>query len=192
MTPLTEESFRALLDADGVLRSDAPLAPPPRVEAYLVFAQRSDARLETDAWTRNAAQFFDARVGLTADKRYDPSRPAPSRDAARVVVVPASGEPGGTRLCFARPRSEDDLAAAEVAEASAGPAAVAGMVTLARRCGVVWLVVAEGDVPDLDRVALRIAGVVASVVLGPILAPSGGALFGVKTARARLASPRAP
>ena len=191
MTLLTEESFRALLDADGMLRSDAPLAPPPLHDAYLVFAQRSDARLETEAWTRNAAQFFDARLGLTVDKRHDPSRPAPSRDAARVVIAPASGDPPGTRLCFARPRTDADLAAAEVAEASAGPLAVAGMVTLARRCGVVWLVVTEGDVPDRDRVALRIAGVVASVVLGPILAPSGGAIFGVKTARARLASPRA-
>ena len=192
MTPLTEESFRALLDPHGVLRSDAPLAPPPLADAYLVFAQRTDARLETDAWTQNATRFFDARLGLTVDKRYDPSGPAPSRDAARVVLVPPSGEAGGTRLCFARPRTDDDLAAAEVAEASLGPAAVVGMVTLARRCGVVWLVVTEGAVPDLDRVALRIAGVVASVVLGPILAPSGGALFGVKTARARLASPRAP
>jgi hypothetical protein len=47
----------------------------------------------------------------------------------------------------------------------------------------VWLVECEG--PD-DRAALRLAAILAGVLLGPILAPRGAALFGPKTARGEL------
>jgi hypothetical protein len=39
---------------------------------------------------------------------------------------------------------------------------------------------------DDDRVALRLAMILASVHLGPIIDPRGPDLFGVKTARAKL------
>jgi hypothetical protein len=47
----------------------------------------------------------------------------------------------------------------------------------------VWLVVREAD--D-DRAALTIAAVLASMLLGPILAPDGREIFGVRTARLKL------
>ena len=54
---------------------------------------------------------------------------------------------------------------------------------MARRCQTVWLV-ARTD--DADPLALRLAAILASVVLGPILDARGPELFGVKTARAKL------
>jgi hypothetical protein len=48
-----------------------------------------------------------------------------------------------------------------------------------------WILETEGD--D-DRVALRLAAILAGVLLGPILAPDG-ALIGPKTARERLERP---
>jgi hypothetical protein len=57
------------------------------------------------------------------------------------------------------------------------------MALLAQRCRTVWLVTRE---TDDDRVSLGIAAIFASVLLGPILAPTGDELFGVRTARAKL------
>ncbi len=85
-----------------------------------------------------------------------------------------------SRPAFARPRDQDDLALATAAEARTSHT---GLVLLARRCPLVWMVVRESreDVP-----ALRLAAILASVLLGPILDVAGGELFGVKTARSKL------
>lgn len=171
-----------MVDARGVLRPGA-LDAPPREACFTVFAQRSDARLELAVWERHAAQFFDTKLGLTAEKRYDGGYP--DCDAARVVVAPPSQSPG-TRFAFARPRTDDDLAAAEEADIRAGSP---GMALLARRCGMVWMVaLEEAD----DALALRLSAIVASVVLGPILSPDQGELFGVRTAREKLEKLAAP
>jgi hypothetical protein len=173
----SDSELRGLLDGDGLLRAGA-LAAPPRDEVLCVFAQRSDAQLEIGQWERHAEQFFRAKVGLTVEKRYgaDPKE----RDAALVVVAPEA-EPPGVRFVYARPREPEDLQAAEAADIRAGSP---GMGLLARRCGYVWLVAAEGDG---DRLALLLAAIVASVVLGPILSRDQAKLFGVRTARAKLA-----
>lgn len=66
------------------------------------------------------------------------------------------------------------------------------MSLLAERCKMLWLVMIEGDAgasapdPDADRVALTIAAILASSLLGPILSPNGDELFGVRTARLKL------
>jgi hypothetical protein len=146
-----------------------------RGAGYAVFAQRSDARVEIDAWCAHAQRFFAARIGLAS------GAPAGTRArvaAARFVVAPDRGE-AGIRAAFARPASEEDWAAAEAAEARAG---ASGLARLARRCATVWIVATEGA--D-DALALRVAAVLASVLLGPILS-ANGEIFGVKTARARL------
>ncbi len=176
-----DEEFRALVDARGVLLTGA-LDAPSRTEAFTVFAQRSDAIVEANLWERHAAQFFSTKVGLTIEKKYGEVAP-PTVDAARVIVAPPEAPPG-TRLVYGRPREDDDFAAADAADARAGST---GLDLLAKRCGYVWLVVSEGD--D-DRLAMLLAAIVASVVLGPILSPDQEALFGVRTARAKLEAVR--
>jgi hypothetical protein len=173
---VTEEELRAGLDENGLLR-DRALAPPASDTRLTVFAQRPDARVELPVWKRHAEQFFSARLGLTVDKRYPGEYPA--TDAARVVIVPARGGEG-VRFCYGCPRSDDDLRAAENADARAGNT---GLGFLARRCPTVWLVGTDG--PD-DRAALLIAAILASVVLGPILSADQRELFGVRTARTKL------
>jgi hypothetical protein len=164
------------MDDHGVLRRGA-LEPPARGSAFTVFAQRGDARVEVELWRRHAAQFFDARLDLTVPKRYDFD--APDTDAAQVIVSTAA-KPEATRLCFGRPRTDDDLLAADEADVRAG---AAGLGKLAQRCHAVWLVVTEGDA---DGTALLVSAILASVVLGPILSPDGSELFGVRTARTKL------
>jgi hypothetical protein len=176
-----EEDFAKLLDDWGVLRPGA-LEPIPRDRAFLVFAQRTDARVEANQWQRNAQCFFDTELRFAVPKKYafDP----PPSDAAWVTLV-RPHRPDRSYLCFGRPREDDDLYGAEQAEVRQG---AAGLVKLAQRCSTVWLVEAEQDEDD----ALRLSAILASVLLGPILTPDGQSLLGVRSARARLESGAPP
>jgi hypothetical protein len=127
--------------------------------------------LEVATIVRQAARFFQLEVAF---EHIDEGVAPPIEAATRVRI----GDE--TRLCVGRPKDAADQAAAEEAETRNG---FTGMSQLAFRCETVWLVEATGEA---DKVALQIAAVLASVVLGPILAPAGGELFGVKTARAKL------
>jgi hypothetical protein len=166
------------LDADGLL-PDGAVALPTRAEAYTVFAQQSDARLDASAWERNAKQFFDSELRLTRPKQYGAA--APTTDGAHIMLTPKS-RPAGMRNVFFRPRTDADMASADEAERAAGGG---GMALLAKRCRMVVLVTLASRE---DEVALRLAAIIASVVLGPILAPDAPELFGVRTARSKLAA----
>lgn len=175
---LTEERFRDLLDEHGILRP-CSLAPPERSSSFLVFSQHPDARLDIGQLRQQATRFFATRIGLSVEKRY-PDAP-PATDAARVVVARDDGLASGTRLCFGRPVEPGDLAMAEEAERRQNGT---GMSLLAGRCPTAWLIETEGG--DEDRAALTLAAVFASVMLGPIVPPSGLEVFGVRTARLKL------
>lgn len=184
MTVLSEERFRQLLDERGVLVPGA-LPAPERSTSFTVFSQRSDACLDVGQLKQQAARFFATKVGLTVDKRYEDNPPL--ADAARVVVASDDGLAAGTRLCFGRPADDEDLARVEDAERQQG---TTGMALLAQRCPTVWLIETEGG--DDDRVALALAAIFASVMLGPIVPPRGDDVFGVRTARLRLESKAKP
>jgi hypothetical protein len=137
----------------------------------MVFAQRADVSIDIDAWNAHAVRFFATRLGF--------AELSPGTMNARLVVAPERG-PSGIRGVCARPRGDDDLALAETADARAGGA---GLALLARRCSGVWLV---ERTDGADRIALQLAAVLASILLGPILDTIAGDLFGVKTARQKL------
>jgi hypothetical protein len=177
-----DESMRGLVDPHGILREGA-LEEPDRARALMVFAQREDARVDLVMWKRHAEDFFDARLALNVAKDYPEGYPRV--DAVGVVLSPRGGPPEAQRLCYGRPRRDDDLRAAEDADSLAGNT---GLGLLAKRCASVWLVVME---ETADRTALLLAAILASVVLGPILSPEG-ALFGVKTARGKLETMAGP
>jgi hypothetical protein len=140
-----------------------------RGATLLVFAQRAQAHLEIDAWNQHGERFFGTRIGLAE----------PLDRGGRIVIAPEGCDPG-VRSVEGRSRNEDDLVRADRAEARAGGG---GLALLARRCPTVWLI--EGQSPT-DALALRLAAVMASVLLGPILDLAAGELFGVKTARMKL------
>lgn len=183
MTAFGEERFRELLDERGILRPGA-LAPLAPSTAYTVFVQRGNAVLDIGALKAHASRFFSAKLGLTVDKKYGQDLPA--TDAARVVLATDDGSASGTRLCFARPARQPDHAAAEAAERAQG---TSGMALLAQRCPTVWLVARE---TEDDRVALTIAAIFASSMLGPILSADADELFGVRTARLKLEGRTSP
>jgi len=180
---LTEEAFRDLLDARGVLRPGALAAPDPR-RAYVIFSQGRDLRLDVEAIKRQAEQFFTTKIGLTVDKHYGGA--APEVDAARVVVSGGDGTASGTRLCYGRAAVPSDLIAAEEAERAIG---TYGLALLAKRCPTIWTVVPESEV---DRAALTIAAILASTLLGPIVSPGGQEILGVRSARLKLEGRASP
>src|SRR5205807_3014375 len=104
-------------------------------------------------------------------------------DAARVVVASADASASGARLCYGCPTTSDDLIAAAEAEQRMG---TYGLALLARRCKTVWTIVPEAAVGADDRVALTIAAILASTLLGPIVTPGAASIFGVKGARLAL------
>jgi hypothetical protein len=175
---LDEAAFRELLDPGGLLAPGHEASFPAPDDAYLVFSLRADARFDVAEHARHAERFVRSRLGATVDKRYGDV--SPSRDAVRIVLAPvaATAFSPGARVCWGRPRSDDDLRRARAAE-NLG----AGLADLAARCPHVWLVEAEGE--D-DPLALRLATILAGVFLGPILAPHAKALLGPKSARERL------
>jgi hypothetical protein len=156
-------------------------ATMPRDAGYVVFAQRADARIDIDAWSVHAERFFSTRLGLAEDKRYAAGVAAPRSDDARFVIAPA-GETPGIRAAGARPCDDDDLALALHADERAGPGGT-GLALVARRCQTVWLI---PRTLDPDPLALRLAAIFASILLGPILDARVPELFGVKTAREKL------
>jgi hypothetical protein len=139
---------------------------PPSVAPLRVFAQPAVAPVDIDAWSAHASRFFATRIGLAGEKDS--------------FVVAPDGHPPGVRSAAPRPCTDEDLAAADAAEARSGGG---GLALLARRCQSVWIVQRE---TPADPLALRLAAILASLLLGPILDPESGELFGVKTARAKL------
>jgi hypothetical protein len=135
-----------------------------RDTCFLVFSQAESARVDVPGWDAHARRFFRTQLSLA------------SSDETAIRVTP-EGEPEGVRRVHGRPREPADLALAEAADAAG-----TGLALLARRCPTVWLVAREGD--D-DLLALRLAAILASVALGPILDARVPELLGVKSARAR-------
>jgi hypothetical protein len=125
-----------------------------------VFAQQDVPRLATSDWANAAKRFFATTIEVTER----------SADSAVLSVDGTACRVAG------RSREEQDLRDALAADGGGG------LYDLAeRRCGVVWLVES-----DDERAALTLAAAMATVCLGPILAD--GALFGVRTAREKLAA----
>jgi hypothetical protein len=139
-----------------------------RRAVFIVFSQYEGAIADIQGWDAHARRFFGTQLSLVDGR---------TADAGAVRIAP-DGEASGIRVVHVRPREADDLALAEAADV-----AQTGLALLARRCRTVWLVTREAE---SDPLALRLAAIVASVVLGPILDVRVPELLGVKSARERL------
>jgi hypothetical protein len=178
---MDEQTFRALLDDDGILRSEARVTIDEAL-AFRVFSQEPWPKVRSQKWSQFAERFCEAKLGITHDKHY--GQRVVNRDACRVVV--ATDHLRGTRLVLGRDATEPDAVQAEAAELRVKYTGLSG---LARRCKTIWVVECEGK--D-DGVALLIAAVLAGTELGPILYPEAAELVGFKTASERFRRESAP
>jgi hypothetical protein len=181
---MDEQTFRSLLDADGILRDDARTGLDERL-CFRVFSQERWPKVRSQKWSQFAERFCDAKLGITHDKHYGAR--IVTRDACRIVI--AADDVRGTRLVVGREATEADGAAAEVAELRVK---YTGLSTLARRCKTLWVVECDGAGEGADRAALVIAAVLAGTELGPILYPEDSELVGFKTASSRFRREAAP
>ena len=166
-----EQAFRSLLGEDGILLESARggLAALENT-GILVFAQRADARLEVHHLRQSAARLFDCEIGTTTEKQYETG--FPSHDAARFVV--RVKEVSTTCVVYCRPTTAGGWSRAASLEEKKG----GGLGHLAKRCEAVWLI--EG------AEALRLAGIFASVYLGPVIPASREELLGMRSVRERV------
>jgi hypothetical protein len=166
------------LDAHGLL-DPAAFAAFSSAPSYLVFAQQPDARIDLPAWQRHARQFFATEVALSRPKQYGTA--PPPTDGAHLVLTRGQ-EPSTTRTILLRARTDEDLRAAELAEGGGGLALVA------KRCATVALVTVEATEHDADLGSMRVAALLSSVLLGPVLSPDRSRIRGPKTMREELAT----
>jgi hypothetical protein len=150
----------------------------------LVFSQAVQPAIDIEAWNTHAERFFATAVGIAEELQRGPASVGDGRLAAaaiteaRIVVAPRGLEAAIRRVRM-RSRLDGDLAAAEQADARHGPT---GLALLARRCPTVCAI---DRAHDDDMLAWRLAAIVASLTLGPILDTAAGILLGPKSARER-------
>ncbi len=154
----------------------APLAEA----AWSILSPEPDARVDAARWAHQAATFFKLELEVLTPKRY-PSGAMPLADEIEIAIGRAGEDKAKVRVVTvpidrapeARRRGLD------AAMAIGG----AGMDALVLRAKRLWQIEDDADRPEA---ALAIAAVLASLLLGPIVPPSGDAIFGVKGARERL------
>ena len=141
---------------------------------HLVFAQAFGPSVDANSLGFSARRHFRAKLDQL---------PAAQLTAAGRMRFELEGPHGvrGTFSILVRPRTEDDLARARLAE-ERGRAA--GMAGLAERCSSVWLV--EPDAGVEQSATLMLCAIIASVALGPVLPPDDSTLFGVRGAMERV------
>lgn len=146
---------------------------------YVVFAQAANGRIDAARLIANArSYFFHLTVEVLDEQGVIPGGAPPESTTLRLEVA-ARGSTSRFSVAT-RPATRDDRADAEMAEAR-GQAT--GMALLAARCGFVWQVEPEGEVPD--DALLDLCGLLASVALGPVMPPDKDTLYGVRGARER-------
>jgi hypothetical protein len=165
------------------------VAPLPPREAWTLLSPEPDARVDAARWAHQADAFFGARLVVPLDKRY-PSGTLPLADRVAVDVGEREATAPLARVWVVTvplDRAPEALAAARAGVLAIGGAGFEALIPRARR---VWQV---HDARDVDpRAPLLVAAVLASLLLAPIVPPEGGAIFGVKGARERLARLTAP
>jgi hypothetical protein len=169
-----EQWFRGLLDADGILELGAALELRED-GCFRVFSQDAAPHVRSAKWAAFALRFCEARLGITADKRYGAREV--QRDAARVVLSREGLRE--TLLVLARAATAEDVSDAETAESRAG---TYGLAALARRCPTVFVV--EPSDAGVHG-ALLLSAILAGTELGPIVYPEARDLVGFKSAWAR-------
>ncbi len=151
--------------------------------SYTVLSPESTSVFALERWAHQARRFFGTQLTGGPQKHYESGWPR--FDSGTLELQEGESSPRHSVRIQTLPR---DRASALLEQARIGVVQMggAGFDVLVARTNRVWqFQCAEQHAPTSG--SLLAAAIIASVALGPILAPDG-ALFGVKTARERLAS----
>jgi hypothetical protein len=162
------------------------VAPLPIATSWTLLAPEGDARVDAARWAHQAETFFRATLRVVQEKRY-PSGTLPIVDAVEIEIAPRGAEALSRVLVVTLPI--DRLPAAQRAgEAGARAIGGAGMDVLVARAKRVWQIAGAVGEGENELAPLALAGVLASLLLAPIVPPGAGTIFGVKGARERLSA----
>ncbi|MBI4950536.1 MAG: hypothetical protein HY908_00740 [Myxococcales bacterium] len=167
------------------------VVPLPPERAYSVLVPEPSSAIDAVRWAAQAARFFAAALAVEPAKRY-PAGGWPRVDRAAVRVGPlvetaVAEVPRGVVALATLPLSDAPLVRAQ-AERGVAAMGGAGFDVLLARATRLWQLDAvplEGE----PGAALLVAALLASLALGPVVAPDG-AVLGVKGCRGRLAALR--
>jgi hypothetical protein len=163
-----------------------PINPLVPSSAYTLFSAEGSARIDIAPLAHKARTFFATALEIDPVKAYPEGR-TPRADAMFVDVKPL-GKPDAspTRVFVVTWPLDDHPAFRGIGEEAAQAIGGAGMDVLVARAKRIWQVSTQPDHGPDAHVSLRVAAILASVLLAPIVPPEGRTIYGVKGARERL------
>lgn len=166
--------------------ADGIIAPLPIATSWTLLAPEGESRVDAARWAHQADTFFRATLRVVQEKRY-PSGTLPIVDAVEIDIAPRGAEAMTRVLVVTLPI--DRLPSAQRAgEAGARAIGGAGMDVLVARAKRVWQIASVVEDGGNALAPLALAGVLASLLLAPIVPPGAATIFGVKGARERLSA----
>lgn len=171
-------------DAHGWAKE--PVAAFPVHSAYTLFSPDPLARIDIALLANKARTFFGTAFEIDPVKAY-PEGKTPEADAVYIDIHPlGKRDVTPTRVLVVTWPLERDPQIRRVGDAAASAIGGAGMDVLVARAKRIWQVSKEVTRGEDRNGPLRVAGIFASVLLGPIVPPEGNTIYGVKGARERL------
>lgn len=154
-------------------------------EHWCLFAAPPVGRVELSSWIARAHSLIRAELTLI-QRLGDPDGNLPAVASLGFTLRPM-GDPAEPTVVQVHTLPMDELPSVrEAADRAVEAIGGAGMDALVARATRVWMVerrpMAGGD----PRAPLAMAALLAGVLLAPVVPPEGGAIFGLKGARARL------
>jgi len=175
------------MDVDENGWATGRIDPLPIDHAWTLFSPEAEARIDADRWSHHAQRFFSLELKIVGRPKLYPAGSSPLADAVVLAIGPASAPQPHPQIHVVTVPIDRAAGARAAGLAAALAPYGAGFDTLVNRAKRLWQI-AEAPLGTGDpRAALAAAAILASVLLAPVLPPREVAIFGVKTARERLA-----
>ena len=158
----------------------------PISSAYTLFSADPSARIDVAQLAHKARTFFATALEIDPVKAYPDAR-VPEADAVHIEIKPlgkSSASP--TRVFVVTWPLTREPSFRALGDAAAQAIGGAGMDALVARTKRIWQVSAESPIGSDTLAPLRVAAILAAVLLAPIVPPEGNTIYGVKGARERL------
>lgn len=173
-----------LFDAHGW--AQPPINPLPASSAYTLFSAEISARIDIATLAHKARTFFATALEIDPAKAYPDGR-TPNRDAVHIDVKPLGNRDQlPTRVFVVTWPLDEHPAFRDIGDTAARAIGGAGMDALVARAKRIWQVSTDGVQGADLHASLRVAAILAAVLLAPIVPPDGTTIYGVKGARERL------
>jgi hypothetical protein len=158
----------------------------PVDSAYTLFSAEFSSRFDIAVLAQKARTFFATALEIDPVKAY-PDDKTPDADAGFIEIKPlGKRDAPPTRVFVVTWPLQRDPSIRAIGEAGANAIGGAGMDVLVARAKRIWQVSTDVAQADDRHAPLRIAAILASALLAPIVPPEGNTIYGVKGARERL------